>query len=117
MSKKQIAPKCPLCSIESVSSDVLSTVEHLAQQGVITLYRSLQAKAESEVRTDNPLPCPRCGNSRMSSKISRNALSRHADIQICDICGIDEAARVFSGSVLPISSWWAVREALSNTNQ
>lgn len=35
------------------------------------------------------LPCPRCGH--MSMKPSENALSRRADIDICNQCGIEEA--------------------------
>jgi len=113
MSKKRAAQKCPLCNNKFVPANVANAVEHLAQKGVITFYRALQAKGEDEIRTDNPIPCPRCGHARMSTKVTRNALSRHAEIMVCDICGVDESVRVFSDNVLPISSWWCVREILS----
>lgn len=57
------------------------------------------------VQTDGHFPCPRCGKYDMSSNPMRNALSRYADIQICDSCGIDEAMRDFAHSPIPITSW------------
>ena len=110
MAKKRPAQRCPLCSSKFVPADVASAFEHLSL-GVITVFRALQT--ESEVKTDSSLPCPRCGHWRMSPKVARNALSRHAEIMVCDICGVDEAARVFSDTILPITSWWCVREILS----
>ena len=37
------------------------------------------------------LPCPRCGRLTMNHDIYKNALSRRADIYICDDCGMYEA--------------------------
>lgn len=51
------------------------------------------------------LPCPRCGRYNMDSHPVRNAMSRHADIYICDECGMDEAIRDFTGSALPLEDW------------
>ena len=31
--------------------------------------------------------CPRCGRDTMKENIHTNALSRHADIYLCDACG------------------------------
>ena len=39
------------------------------------------------------MPCPRCGRDTMKENIHTNALSRHADIYICDACGVAEAQR------------------------
>lgn len=36
------------------------------------------------------MPCPRCGRETMKANIHTNALSRHADIYICDTCGTEE---------------------------
>lgn len=37
------------------------------------------------------LPCPRCGKWKMKPELHTNALSRRADIYICDSCGTLEA--------------------------
>lgn len=50
-------------------------------------------------------PCPRCGFHRMDADPVRNALSRHANVQICDRCGIDEAMEDFLSSPRPLTSW------------
>ena len=114
MAEKRPVKRCPLCSSKFISSDLQDIIEHLAQ-GIISVYRELQT-IDYEFGTDNPIPCPRCGQARMSSKVSRNALSRYADLQICNTCGIDEAVRDFAENVLPITSWWCMREVLSHTN-
>ena len=36
-------------------------------------------------------PCPRCGSNTMDSELVRNALSRRANVHICNRCGINEA--------------------------
>ena len=51
-------------------------------------------------------PCPRCGFDRMDPKPVRNALSRYANVYICDECGTDEAMRDFAGATpLPLNEW------------
>lgn len=59
----------------------------------------------AEVQSAGYFPCPRCGKYCMSDDPIRNALSRHATIQVCDACGTDEAIRDFTREVLPISEW------------
>lgn len=54
------------------------------------------------------LLCPRCGIRHMNEQPVRNALSRHADVFICDLCGVDEAHRAMMGDVLPLNKWAAV---------
>lgn len=39
------------------------------------------------------LPCPRCGKNILSTP-SKNALSRQADVYVCDRCGTEEAVEV-----------------------
>lgn len=51
------------------------------------------------------MPCPRCGRDAMNSNPLRNALSRCADIQVCDDCGTDEALRGLWRSPLPLEQW------------
>lgn len=41
------------------------------------------------------LPCPRCGRMTMKDNLNTNALSRRADIYICDRCGTAEALEDF----------------------
>lgn len=41
------------------------------------------------------LPCPRCGWMKMKEKLCTNALSRRADVYICDSCGTAEALEDF----------------------
>lgn len=50
--------------------------------------------------------CPRCGCDRMNRDVARNAVSRRADIMVCDICGGVEA--VEDATViqpLPVNKW------------
>ena len=51
------------------------------------------------------MPCPRCGRDRMKKNIHTNALSRHADIYICDACGTEEALLKFMHNPLPMCEW------------
>lgn len=51
------------------------------------------------------LPCPRCGMDTMKDKLHTNALSRHADIYICDLCGTNEAMLDFMRNPLPVEDW------------
>ena len=54
------------------------------------------------------IPCPRCGSFTMKADLHTNALSRHADIYICDRCGTEEAMLVFMNNPLPMRCWAAL---------
>ena len=41
----------------------------------------------------------------MRENVYSNALSRHADIYICDACGTEEALLKFMGNPLPMCAW------------
>ena len=56
-------------------------------------------------------PCPRCGRWVMNSDPARNALSRRAQIYICDSCGTSEAIEDFTGKVTPLASWDIAKKA------
>lgn len=71
--------------------------EQEAKQRIEQL-KSLQERGEN-------FPCPRCGHYRMDEKPVRNALSRHADVYICNQCGTDEAIRDMIKTVLPLTEW------------
>lgn len=74
-----------------------------------------EAEAKKTIEQLKPLqergeafPCPRCGHYRMDEKPVRNAISRHADVYICSLCGTDEAIRDMIGDVLPLTEWGMV---------
>ena len=41
----------------------------------------------------------------VKERLTTNALSRHADVYICDACGNDEAVREMKGDPLPLKDW------------
>ena len=50
--------------------------------------------------------CPRCGEDRMKTPYTHNALSRQADVYVCDNCGMEEALIAASGKPhLPLKYW------------
>ena len=49
--------------------------------------------------------CPRCGFDRMNQKAARNALSRRADIMVCDRCGTEEALEDANKKAVSMGSW------------
>ncbi len=55
------------------------------------------------------MSCPRCGRETMKELIHTNALSRHADIYICDACGTEEALLKFMSNPLPLREWACLR--------
>ena len=61
----------------------------------------LKARQESGAYT----LCPRCGLNTMKPDLYTNALSRHADIMVCDQCGTDEAMKVFMGAPMSMYQW------------
>ena len=52
--------------------------------------------------------CPRCGRATMKENLIANALSRHADIYICDTCGMEEAILDYLHAPLPVEAWAAL---------
>jgi predicted RNA-binding Zn-ribbon protein involved in translation (DUF1610 family) len=98
---------CPLCGENFIFDDEITADEHLAR-GVLALMKDWQENEEYDMSR-----CLRCGQRRMLSKIVRNAMSRHTDLYICPACGTDEAVRVYSDSVMPVTDWWIVKEILA----
>ena len=58
------------------------------------------------------MPCPRCGQDTMKENIHTNALSRHADVYICDACRTEEALLKFMSNPLPVTEWACLRPIL-----
>lgn len=75
-------------------------------------YAKIQKKGKEQ--EDGEFFCPRCGRPTMKYKLVTNALSRHADIYICDECGTDEAIRDFTKNVLPSGCWDIAQDAEFN---
>ena len=57
------------------------------------------------------MSCPRCGRDTMKENIHANALSRHADVYICDACGTEEALLKFMSNPLPVAEWACFHQA------
>lgn len=73
------------------------------------LIESLMQLQEDNIR-DYVFPCPRCGHDRMDKKPVRNALSRRANVYICDTCGMEEALLDAAGKEpLPLNEWAMVK--------
>ena len=53
--------------------------------------------------------CPRCGRNTMKERVHTHALSRHANIYICDACGTEEAMLKFMHNPLPLREWACFR--------
>lgn len=65
----------------------------------------------SEKQQDGHFACPRCGRMNMDAEsITRNALSRRADVYICDACGTQEALEDMADSISPLTSWAIAQE-------
>jgi len=78
--------------------------------------RMAQIKAAQEAGVHTR--CPRCGEDTMKPSLHPNALSRYADIMICDLCGMDEAKMAFMGAPKPLAHWAClnpVREDFKDT--
>ena len=67
--------------------------------------RLLDLKAAQDA--DTPMRCPRCGVDTMKHPMATNALSRVADLYICDSCGTTEALLDFMGQTYPLYQWSA----------
>jgi len=46
----------------------------------------------------------------MKPHLYANALSRAADILICDACGTDEGVRAFIGKPMPMEEWACMKK-------
>ena len=53
--------------------------------------------------------CPRCGRNTMKPELYTNALSRLADIMVCDECGMDEAKLAYMRNPGTIYTWKALQ--------
>ena len=61
----------------------------------------LKAKQQAESET----VCPRCGQNKLKSPLTHNALSRYADLYVCDECGLTEVGLAMMNNPLSIEQW------------
>lgn len=67
-------------------------------------------KLQEDNTSNYVFPCPRCGHDRMDIKPVRNALSRRANVYICNACGMEEALLDATGKdPLPLNEWSMVK--------
>lgn len=59
----------------------------------------------AEKQRGGHFPCPRCGEWRMDADPVRNALSRRANVQVCDSCGMAEALEDYFGERIDLIEW------------
>ena len=71
-------------------------------------HESALADLKARQLAGEHMPCPRCGSFTMKPDLHTNALSRHADIYVCDGCGTEEAMLVFMNNPLPMRCWAAL---------
>ena len=67
--------------------------------------RLLDLKARQQA--EEHMLCPRCGADTMKEPVCTNALSRVADLYVCDSCGTAEAMLAFMKQDYPLTSWAA----------
>ena len=68
---------------------------------------NILADLKARQKAGEHMPCPRCGADTMKEPVHTNALSRIADIYICDACGSAEAMLAFMRQQYPLTSWSA----------
>ena len=65
--------------------------------------RLLDLKARQDA--GEQMICPRCGRNILKAPLTHNALSRHADLYVCDECGMTEAMLDMMRNPLPLEQW------------
>jgi len=73
-----------------------------------TIQQTLQDLKARQNKHEHMI-CPRCGHDTMDVMVTRNALSRYADLHICSDCGIAEAMLDMMRNPLPIDQWACIR--------
>lgn len=94
----------------AAASSAMEAAGHMSYEAFCESMEQQMAKTELEqfakIQGKHAFPCPRCGQMTMDEYVTRNALSRYADVQICDACGISEAVRVFTNSEIQLTDWY-----------
>lgn len=74
-------------------------------------YEKALADLKARQLAGEHMPCPRCGLDAMKTPVHTNAMSRAADIYICDACGTNEALQAYMKQDYPLSCWAAFQPA------
>ena len=69
--------------------------------------RLLDLRAQQDA--GEKMACPRCGRNPIKTPLEHNALSRYADLYICDECGTTEAMLDMMLNPLPLEQWAVFR--------
>ena len=77
----------------------------MPERPVPVQYDQLLLDLKARQQAGEHMPCPRCGKDTMKPDLHTNALSRHADLFICDQCGTAEAMLDFMNNPLPLTMW------------
>ena len=90
-------------------SEVMKASGNMGYEEFCIDFDNQMAKAALErfakVQHDHQFSCPRCGRWTMKERTTTNALSRHAEVYICDQCGTEEAVLDYLGKPKPLSEW------------
>ena len=91
------------------ASNAMNDVGEAGYGDFCTEQKEQEAKAMLErfakVQRKHHFACPRCGRMNMADDPVRNAVSRYAQVMICDTCGIAEAIGDYAGVWLPLGEW------------
>lgn len=91
-----------------VVSTAMKAAGHLSYEEFCADLNEQTAKAALErfaqIQRTSRFPCPRCGRQTMKGNTITNALSRHADVYICDRCGNVEAILDYMGKPPQLST-------------
>ena len=79
--------------------------EQFSQDVTATVAAKKAVDRFAKVQKDGTHICPRCGRLTVKERLVTNSFSRHADVYICDTCGMDEAIRDMKGEPLPLKDW------------
>ena len=77
----------------------------MSEKATATAKEVLEKFGRVQRKTKFNYPCPRCGHYTMNGELVRNALSRRADVYVCDQCGTNEAMCDYLGIEDKIEDW------------
>lgn len=87
------------------ASEAMKRAGQISFEEVVAEAARQMIEQFSEIQREGHFPCPRCGHYRMDADPIRNTLSRRAAVQICDLCGIEEALEDATGAWTPLTFW------------
>lgn len=100
-----------------VVSEAMKAAGHMSYEEFCADMNEQTAKVALEcfaqVQSTSRFPCPRCGRQTMKENTITNALSRHADVYICDRCGNMEAILDYMGKPPLLSTWSFITDVLA----